>query len=259
MTLKNKLSLYLDLGFTKNEANVLDYLFTIDSASIREIYQSTGISRTALYPLLTKLVNDNIVIESKDREKQIFSTVSPMILYSVLEQKSKDLKKISNNLDIFINNFHKTNSSERLHNVNYYNSGQIESLFNKIITKMSLQDYTLDVIWDPKKSNEQNPLKVFNDELTPLHDKNVRRLLPKSEFNLNYALWLNEQTETQTRFINNIDESNIESDTIITSESVIFLDYYDTEKLGVEIYNSSIRESMSFMFNSLWYNSIPLQ
>ena len=67
----------MDVGFSEKEALVYLALLPVDSASVVELSESTGINRTTLYPILEDLIAKKIVVEITEGKKVRFQAEAP--------------------------------------------------------------------------------------------------------------------------------------------------------------------------------------
>lgn len=67
----------VDIGFSEKEAAVYLALLPVDTASVIELSESTGINRTTLYPILEDLIIKKIVIEITEGKKVRFQAEPP--------------------------------------------------------------------------------------------------------------------------------------------------------------------------------------
>jgi sugar-specific transcriptional regulator TrmB len=83
----------VDIGFTEKEAAVYLALLPVDTASVIELSESTGINRTTLYPILEDLINKKIVIEITEGKKVRFQAEPPERLETFIHNRKTLLEE----------------------------------------------------------------------------------------------------------------------------------------------------------------------
>ena len=100
------------LGLTKEEALLYIFLLEIKSATIKEIHDSKEYclkQRPNLYKLINGLKNKNFVIEEEKGGKKRFFPLPPhLIIATKLDEKEKELKKLTENATQLTNTLENT-------------------------------------------------------------------------------------------------------------------------------------------------------
>lgn len=247
------MNLFQQLGLSDNETQVLQYLYTVDSATIKDICMHTTVARTTIYPVSDSLQKKKLIEEVQVNNKTHLQAHSPYTLYNLLDAQQKEIKKTERALDSTVTRLVRDQS--QLHSsptTIHYTQSNINSLFEKIKVDITNKDEIVKVIWDPEKAHNVEATYVYSTELEKLHSKSIYRIIPDTIFNRDYANWLKTNSSNSNTKLVNPSLLTIENDILIRYNSVIFLDYYSEQLVGVEIKNSNLQHTMDSMFNLMW-------
>lgn len=84
--------LFLDVGFTVNEAKVYAMLLELKRANVRVLSEKTGVHRSNVYDALQKLVHSGFVTIVVEKGGKIFEAVNPRRLLYYLKEKEDKVK-----------------------------------------------------------------------------------------------------------------------------------------------------------------------
>lgn len=83
----------IDIGLSEKESLVYLALLPVDSASVIELAESTGINRTTLYPILEDLITKKIVTEVTEGKKVRFQAEPPERFETYINNRRNQLEE----------------------------------------------------------------------------------------------------------------------------------------------------------------------
>ena len=83
----------IDIGLSEKESLVYLALLPVDSASVIELAESTGINRTTLYPILEDLISKKVVTEVTEGKKVRFQAEAPERFETYINNRRNQLEE----------------------------------------------------------------------------------------------------------------------------------------------------------------------
>ena len=87
-------SLLRSVGLTDIEAQIYLAALELGEASMQDLSRKSGVKRTSIYNFIDKLIERQIIIETKKRKRSMYSAVSPDQLWEVGRTRLHELEKL---------------------------------------------------------------------------------------------------------------------------------------------------------------------
>lgn len=156
-----------NLGLSEQEIAAYTALLTFGSSNATKLAKEMNIKRTTIYPILKRLIEQNIVTEYKQGKKSVFTPIRPNKLVSNFENKVRKLLEIVP----FLENMQSKNTHE--YGVRFLQSKkELKSFYENILDDYKNDEYCVigsattwinmdrDFFLDYRKRRAQRNIKV---------------------------------------------------------------------------------------------------
>jgi sugar-specific transcriptional regulator TrmB len=247
MNIKNSL---LELGFSKNEAEVYLALLELGSTQAGPLVKKTKLHRMIVYNTLDKFVENGLATVVRKKNIQIFQAVNPAILVEQIQKKEALAKNLVHNLQ----ELQQQQSEQVTVRTLVGREGFINNMKDMLESAARQKDLTMRIIGGARDKDFYNTLGDWYLEYVNLCNKlGIKKLLlaPTSfsaEFKKKFA------SEKNTTLHTLPDGLNSPMYTRITEEMVSF-EMYQPSLVVIQIRNAVIAKNYLDSFELLWRQS----
>ena len=238
----NKIELLNQFGLNETEAKVYLELLKLGASKPPKIANMAEIGRTAIYPVLKKLINSGLVTESIQGFDKLYTPTHPKHLEVLLAEQQEKFKNIIPELsEIYESNNYRSELQV------YSGIGGIKRLYLEVLDTLKIGD-RYQVITHIDKLYELDP-EFFANYKNKLIKKNV-----SAQILVQGNTLAREYTESEIRFNHKaklLSSNNINVDMIITDYFLILVELTGQVQ-AIKTTSKAFIDLQSSLFNHIW-------
>lgn len=247
-TIRQKLCNTLEaLDCNKEEIEIFLKIFTSNGLKASEVAERTGIKRNTCYRLLDELIHKGLIFIQLNKKINTYQAVNPHNIHKLLENKTKKIKKITDNFIASLDQFKQIKKRDyKKTQVSFYQKRESAKLLDQIIS-----EHDFKAIFNPsvafkhcpeilkKYIKNQNTSKQHIREIITGENPQILELLTDSH-NPNLAAKASK------------DLHNFWADIIIFEKKVYIASYQSN--VAIIIDDAHIAKSMNALHDFIWQN-----
>lgn len=240
------------IGLDPSTASIYEYLTTTEETSVQAIQKKTQLSRVAIYNSLNTLLSQGLASYRKEGRNAFYKALHPNQLYSLLEERKREMTVIEKETDQAIQTLAGAFSlAHSQPGVRFIET--IEDIKSALYDTLNATEEILTFV---EGGVIEAHLKEINEEYVKAR---LKKGIPKKIITTNdnnsrlHNANLNRTSHTEVKFIDP-QKYPFKTSVQIYNDTVLFLTLTNTYKMGFLIKNEIIAELHKSLFKFVWNN-----
>ncbi len=247
-----------NLGLNKNEITVYLVLLREGKQKAREIMSRTSLTRGLTYKALQDLEDKQIIIrEDEENTVSEFSAIHPNVLQGLVEQKSKKVEELKQNLSSELGAFTSLyNLGNNKPGIEFYEGlAGIQKMYAEILNSVPTTKTILSFVKVMDQKISKDGSKMLSSYIAERISRGIKTNVLAVDDTFGRTLQKKDSLSLRETKLLAHKKFPLEfpgGELIMTENKLYFMSFENDTRIAIAISSKSMLQMMSFIFHSLW-------